>query len=82
MLKNVQYQKIDDEGLHILHEDSPQVLPVDHVVVCAGQEPLQDLATQLQGNGLRVHLIGGAFEARELDAKRAIEQAAELASKI
>jgi 2,4-dienoyl-CoA reductase (NADPH2) len=55
-------------------------LPVDHVVICAGQEPLRDLHDQLQAAGRQVHLIGGAHEATELDAKRAIAQGTTLAA--
>ena len=57
-----------------------QLLPVDNVVLCAGQEPLRELQAALQAGGGRVHLIGGAELAAELDAKRAIKQGAELAA--
>jgi 2,4-dienoyl-CoA reductase (NADPH2) len=57
-----------------------QVLPVDNVVICAGQEPLRELFAPLQAANINVHLIGGADEAKELDAKRAIKQGAELAA--
>ncbi len=79
MLANVEYLKIDDQGLHIRHNEEDRVLEVDHVVVCAGQEPQRELHETLKNNGINVHLIGGADEAKELDAKRAIKQAAELA---
>lgn len=79
MLGEVQYQRIDDEGLHILIKGTPQVLKVDNVVICAGQEPLRELYEPLQTLGIPVHLVGGADEARELDAKRAIEQATKVA---
>ncbi|WNJ16732.1 NADPH-dependent 2,4-dienoyl-CoA reductase [Pontibacter sp. G13] len=82
MLANVTYQKVDDAGLHILVGDEPQVLDVDHVVVCAGQEPLRDLQESLEAAGAQVHLIGGADVAKDLDAKRAINQAAYLVSKL
>ncbi len=82
MLSEVSYQRIDDEGLHILVKGQPTVLKVDNVIVCAGQESLQELFAPLQASGIPVHLIGGAFEARELDAKRAIEQAAMLAAAV
>ena len=82
-LANVTYHKVDDEGLHISILDKPvQVLPVDHVIVCAGQEPLRDLYNALLDNGQNVHLIGGANEAAELDAKRAIYEASYLAAKL
>jgi 2,4-dienoyl-CoA reductase (NADPH2) len=82
MIGEVQYQRIDDEGLHILVRDEPQVLKVDNVVICAGQEPLRDLYEPLQALGMPVHLVGGADEARELDAKRAIDQATRVAIKV
>lgn len=74
MLNAVEYHKIDDEGLHLSIKGEATVLPVDHVIICAGQEPLRELYAPLQAAGVRVHLIGGAKEAAELDAKRAIEE--------
>ena len=71
----VHYERIDDAGLHLIHNDQPVCLAVDHVVVCAGQEPLRDLQAPLVQAGIPVTLIGGADVAAELDAKRAIEQA-------
>ncbi len=82
MLAEVQYQKIDDEGLHILHEGKTKVLPVDNVVICAGQNPMRELFEPLQAKGIQVHLIGGANVAAELDAKRAIKEGAELAARL
>ena len=82
MLAQVAYQKVDDEGLHILVNDQPQILDVDNVVICAGQEPLRELHAQLEAGGMQVHLIGGAFEAKELDAKFAINQAARLVAEL
>lgn len=79
MIPGVSYQKIDDQGLHILVNEQPKVLDVDHVIICAGQEPFTAMYEQLQVLGKSVHLIGGAKEAGELDAKRAIRQGAELA---
>ncbi|TAM59374.1 MAG: NADPH-dependent 2,4-dienoyl-CoA reductase [Rhodanobacter sp.] len=80
MLGHVAYQRFDDQGLHISIDGAPQVLPVDHVVVCAGQEPDRRLADELIAAGLKVHVIGGADLAAELDAKRAIAQGTRLAS--
>lgn len=80
MLAGVVYKQIDDAGLHIEVKGESQVLDVDHIIICAGQEPMQQLFTELKERGLRVHLIGGAKEARELDARRAIEDAARLAA--
>jgi len=77
-LTGVTYERIDDQGLLIVQEGEERLLEVDNVVVCAGQEPLRELAAPLREAGVDVHLIGGADEARELDAKRAIDQAARL----
>lgn len=82
MLAQVTYDKVDDQGLHITVNNEPQILPVDHIVICAGQEPLRELQAELEAGGLKVHLIGGAFEAKELDAKFAIDQAARLVAEI
>jgi len=79
MLGGVEYDRIDDAGLHIRVDGEPRTLAVDTVIVCAGQEPARDLYDQLLAHGTAVQLIGGAFEASELDAKRAIKQATELA---
>ncbi|AXO87720.1 NADPH-dependent 2,4-dienoyl-CoA reductase [Pseudomonas parafulva] len=81
MLNAVDYLKIDDEGLHVrIADGEPQVLAVDNVVVCAGQEPLRELHDGLLARGQSVHLIGGADVAAELDAKRAIDQGSRLAA--
>jgi 2,4-dienoyl-CoA reductase (NADPH2) len=77
MITGVSYQRIDDDGLHLSVDGQARLLLVDNVVVCAGQEPLRDLADGL--SGLPVHVVGGADVAVELDAKRAIEQATRLA---
>ncbi len=81
MLNGVQYLGIDEAGLHIrVGEGEPQVLAVDNVVICAGQEPLRELHDGLVAAGQSVHLIGGADVAAELDAKRAIDQGSRLAA--
>ncbi|MDC5296850.1 NADPH-dependent 2,4-dienoyl-CoA reductase [Acinetobacter baumannii] len=80
MLAGVQYDKVDDQGLHITVDGKPTVLEVDNVVICAGQESFTAMYDQLKADGKSVHLIGGAKEAGELDAKRAIRQGAELAA--
>ncbi len=80
MLGGVEYVGVDDEGLHIRVDGQPQLLRVDHIVICAGQEPRRDLLPDLQAAGRTVHLIGGADVAAELDAKRAIAQASRLAA--
>ncbi|MWV18172.1 NAD(P)-binding protein [Pseudomonas sp. L-22-4S-12] len=83
MLNSVEYLKVDDAGLHIrIGEGEPQVLPVDTVVVCAGQDPLRELQDGLVAAGQSVHLIGGADVAAELDAKRAINQGSRLAAEL
>ncbi len=82
MLTGVEYTKIDDQGLHISVNGQPQVLAVDNVIICAGQEPQRELQAAIEALGKTVHLIGGADVAAELDAKRAIRQGAELAAQI
>lgn len=82
MIAGVEYHKIDEQGLHISVNGEHQVLDVDHVVICAGQESFTAMYEQLQQAGKSVHLIGGAKQAGELDAKRAIRQGAELAARI
>ncbi len=74
MLAKVEYVKVDDAGLHILHEGQPKLLPVDNVVICAGQNSVRDLYDALLQKGKAVTLIGGAKLAAEVDAKRAIEE--------
>jgi 2,4-dienoyl-CoA reductase (NADPH2) len=82
MLPGVNYQRINDAGLHIEVDGQPRLLEVDHVVICAGQESRRELLQPLQDAGADVHLIGGADLAVELDAKRAILQGTELAVRI
>jgi 2,4-dienoyl-CoA reductase (NADPH2) len=79
LLAGVTYDKIDDQGLHITVSDQKQVLEVDNVIICAGQEPLRAL---VEGLKKPYHLIGGADEAAELDAKRAIDQGTRLAASL
>ena len=79
-LGNVTYHKVDDAGLHISIDGQSQILPVDNVVICAGQVPLRELHDELVAKGQSVHLVGGADVAAQLDAKRAIKQATELAA--
>ena len=82
MINAVTYCKIDDEGLHIKRKGQPQILAVDTIVICVGQESNRDLEKGLEHAGMKVHLIGGAELAVELDAKRAIDQGARLAAAI
>ncbi|MDC9007758.1 NADPH-dependent 2,4-dienoyl-CoA reductase [Mycobacterium marinum] len=84
-LSGVNYERISDDGLHISFgpdRQRPQLLAVDSVVICAGQEPVRDLETDLRSNGVDPHIIGGAALAAELDAKRAIKQGTELAARL
>lgn len=79
LLGGVEYHHIDDEGLHIIHDQQMRCLPVDNIIICAGQEPNRKLYDPLLAAGCHVHLIGGADVAQELDARRAIDQATRLA---
>ncbi|MHC9294218.1 FAD-dependent oxidoreductase [Mycobacterium sp. LTG2003] len=84
-LSGVNYERIDDEGLHIsfgADRTDARVLPVDNVVICAGQESVRDLEAGLREHGISPHVIGGAALAAELDAKRAIRQGTELAARL
>ena len=74
MIAEVSYEKIDAEGFHIKVAGAPQVLDVDNIVICAGQVSNNQLYHAIKENVTNVHLIGGALEAGDLDAKRAIEQ--------
>ncbi|MCW2475320.1 NADPH-dependent 2,4-dienoyl-CoA reductase [Candidatus Symbiopectobacterium sp. NZEC151] len=78
-MDGVQYQRIDDAGLHIMHEGQERCIAADTVIVCAGQDSRRELYAPLQASGCAVHLIGGADVAAELDARRAIDQATRLA---
>ena len=83
-LSGVNYERIDDDGLHISFgpdHERKQLLEVDNVVICAGQEPVRELEDCLLRNGIEPHVIGGAAVAAELDAKRAIKQGTELAAR-
>ena len=81
MINSVEYLRIDDAGLHVrIADGEPQVLEVDHVVICAGQTPQRELYDELTAAGLGVHLAGGADVAAELDAKRAIDQGSRIAA--
>ncbi len=82
MLNGVSYLKIDDLGLHIQKAGEEILLQVDTIIICAGQEPLNDLQAPLEEQGMNVHLIGGADQAGELNAKRAISQGTKLGAVI
>ncbi|MFQ5624780.1 MAG: FAD-dependent oxidoreductase [Paracoccaceae bacterium] len=83
MMAGVNYERITGQGLHVSFgqaRENPQLVEVDTVVICAGQEPARGLAEELRAAGVTPHVIGGADVAAELDAKRAINQAARLAA--
>ena len=82
MVSGVEYLRVDDAGLHTLVNGEPRLFEVDTVIVCAGQLPLRGLHDELLARGLKSTLVGGAFEAAELDAKRAIDQASRLAAAV
>jgi 2,4-dienoyl-CoA reductase (NADPH2) len=82
MRNGVTYERIDDAGLHISSVAGPELLAVDHVIVCAGQEPVNQLASELASSSSAVHVIGGALLAVELDAERAIREGVTLAARI
>ncbi|MGK2869666.1 MAG: FAD-dependent oxidoreductase [Mycobacterium sp.] len=84
-LSGVNYDRIDDDGLHISFgsdRSGARVLAVDNVIICAGQESVRELEDGLRARGVEPHVIGGAAVAAELDAKRAIRQGTELAAKL
>ena len=82
MLNGCSYINFDEKGLLISRKGKEELLVVDQVIICAGQEPFKELQEPLEQAGIKVHLIGGADVAAELDAKRAIKQGSELGAKI
>ena len=80
MLGGVSYERIDDDGLHIVIDEKPQVLEVDNIVICAGQRSRTELVEPLEAAGITAQVIGGAHIAAELDAKRAIAEGTRLAA--
>ena len=82
MVGGVEYLAIDDAGLHTTVNGEPRLFEVDTIVICAGQTPLRALFDELQALGVKASLVGGAYEAAELDAKRAIDQASRLAVEV
>jgi 2,4-dienoyl-CoA reductase (NADPH2) len=88
MIPGVTYRKIDDEGLHITvtakraEQGEDKLLPVDTIIICAGQDPMRELQAELEAANVSTHLIGGADVAAELDAKRAINQGCFLAAEL
>ena len=82
MLNAVEYVKIDDAGLHIRREEKTEILHVDTIVICAGQQSERSLFDTLRDSDFPVELVGGAYKAAELDAKTAIKQASYLAAEV
>jgi len=80
MVAGVDYVKIDDQGLHTLVNGEPRLFDVDTIIVCAGQTSMRKLYDDLKARGVKAAIVGGAHEAAELDAKRAIDQACRLAA--
>lgn len=81
-LSGISYEKIDDQGLHIIHEEQKQCLDIDSIIICAGQESLRTLYEPLKAAQKKVYLIGGALKALELDARHAINEACRLAASL
>jgi 2,4-dienoyl-CoA reductase (NADPH2) len=81
-LVGVSYDRIDDQGLHITIDGRPRLIEADTIVVCAGQEPNNGLAKELEVMGRKPWLIGGAKEATELDAMRAVDEGVRLAQRL
>ena len=79
MLKGVEYKNINQDGISISVDNKPTFIEADTIIVCAGQEPDRSLYESAK-NEFNKHLIGGVYEAREIDAKIAIKQASELAA--
>ncbi|QTD57924.1 NADPH-dependent 2,4-dienoyl-CoA reductase [Parasphingorhabdus cellanae] len=82
MMNGVEYVKVDDAGLHILQGGQPAILEADTIIICAGQDPLRETYDDLVADGLSPALVGGAYEAKELDAKAAINQASHMAAAV
>ena len=78
----VTYERIDDEGLHITRDGEPMIIKADTIIICAGQESQRTLEDELKPVGVPIHIIGGAAEAGELDALRAISQGFHLANSL
>ena len=82
MVGRVDYLAIDDAGLHTTVSGEPRLFEVDTIVICACQTPLRALFDELQALGVKASLVGGAYDAAELDAKCAIDQASRLAAEV
>ena len=79
MVAGVEYERIDDAGIHVTVDGRSQRYQVDTIVICAGQESRRDLVPGLERQGIKATVIGGADVAVELDAKRAIDQGTRVA---
>ena len=79
IIAGVIYERIDDRGLHVLVDGKPQLIEADTVVICAGQDSNRSLFDELKALGIEVHIIGGAKEAAELDAMRAVDEGVRIA---
>ena len=79
ILAGVSYRRIDDAGLHIVVDGVPRVIEADTIVICAGQVSNRTLFDELSAAGVEAHVIGGAKEASELDAMRAVEEGVRIA---
>jgi 2,4-dienoyl-CoA reductase (NADPH2) len=73
-MAGVTYEQIDDRGLHVLVDGKPELIEADTIVICAGQESNRSLFDEVRSLGIEVHIIGGAKEAAELDAMRAVDE--------
>ncbi len=82
MMAGVTYGAYASAGLEITRGGKSDVLDVDQIVICAGQESENRLFSELTARGAPVFIIGGAAEAGELDAKRAISQGVHLAAEL
>jgi 2,4-dienoyl-CoA reductase (NADPH2) len=85
MLTGVNYERIDDRGLYISFgpdRERGQLLEVDDIVICAGQDSRRELVDELLAAGVALHVVGGAQLAAELDAKRAIDEGVRLAARL
>ena len=79
---SVSYDKVDDQGLHIEKDGKKEILKVDHVVICAGQDSVNDLETEILKSGIALNVIGGALKSKGIDAKRAILEGAEVGATV
>jgi len=82
MLAGVTYESIDDDGLHITVGGDPKTIACDTIVICAGQDSNRDLYNELAGKDIKLHVIGGAKKAAELDAMRAVDEGVRLAQEL